>query len=80
MTSPGKANSQPQMMPAATSGITCGRNRTVRAAVPSRPVATRWITLATMSPSVTGMKLKNTTRRKALRIVSRMSGSLRTVA
>ena len=67
------------MMPAATSGMTWGRNRTVRETVPSRPVATRWITLAATSPSATGMKLKNTTSRNALKIVSMRSGSLRTV-
>ena len=32
------------MMPAATSGMTWGRNRTVRDTVPSRPVATRRMT------------------------------------
>ena len=30
-------SSRPQMMPAATSGMTCGRNRTVRETVPSLP-------------------------------------------
>ena len=43
---PVRDSSQPQMIPAATSGMTCGRNRTVRDTVPSRPVATRWMTLA----------------------------------
>ena len=45
------------MIPAATSGMTCGRNRTVRDTVPSRPDATRWMTLAVTSPSATGMRL-----------------------
>ena len=80
LTSRSSDSSQPQMMPAATSGMTWGRNRTVRAIVPRRPVATRWMTRAVTSPSVTGMKLKKTTSRKALRIVSSSSGSLRTVA
>ena len=35
--SPFRDSSQPQMMPAATSGMTCGRKRTVRDTVPSRP-------------------------------------------
>ncbi len=80
LTRPESASSQPQMIPAATSGMTWGRNRTVRAAAPSRPIATRWITLATTSPRLTGIRLKNTTRRNAFPIVSSMTGSLRTVA
>ena len=34
LTSPDSDSSQPQMIPAATSGMTCGRNRTVREIVP----------------------------------------------
>jgi len=45
------------MMPAATSGMTWGRNRTVLEIVPSRPAATRWMTAAVTRPSATGMKL-----------------------
>ena len=37
LTRPGSDSSRPQMMPAATSGMTCGRNRTVRDTVPRRP-------------------------------------------
>src|SRR5688500_798711 len=66
LTSPDSDSNQPQMMPAATSGITWGRNRTVRATDPNRPLTTRWITLAATSPRTTGMKLKNTTNRNEL--------------
>ena len=38
---PESDRSLPQMMPAATSGMTCGKKSTVRDTVPSRPVATR---------------------------------------
>ena len=38
------------MMPAATSGMTCGRNSTVRVTLPRRPVATRWMTDAVTEP------------------------------
>ena len=58
------------MMPAATSGMTWGRNSTVRETVPRRPVATRWMTLAVTSPSATGTKLKKRTSRNALKSVS----------
>ena len=68
------------MMPAATSGMTCGRNRTVRDSVPSRPRATRWITLAVTSPSPTGIRLKKMTSRNPLNRVSTSFGSLRTAA
>ena len=67
------------MMPAATSGMTWGRNRTVRAIAPSRPVATRWITLATTRPRPTGMKLNHTTSQNALKIVPSRSGTWKTV-
>ena len=50
-------SSRPQMIPAATSGMTWGRKRTVRDTVPSRPVATRWMTLAVTRPRATGMRL-----------------------
>ena len=80
LTSPGSDSSQPQMIPAATSGMTWGRNSTVRDTVPSRPRATRWMTLAVTSPSATGMRLKNSTSRNALNRVSKSRGSLRTVA
>ena len=80
LTRPERDSSQPQMMPAATSGMTWGRNRTVRATAPSRPVATRWITLATTSPSATGMKLKHTTSQNALKMVPSRSGTWRTVS
>ncbi len=54
---PVRDSSLPQMIPAATSGMTWGRKRTVRETVPSLPLAIRWITLAVTSPSVTGMTL-----------------------
>ena len=57
LTRPFRDSSRPQMIPAATSGMTCGRNRTVRETVPSRPDAMRWMTLAVTSPSATGMRL-----------------------
>ena len=79
LTRPDSDSSQPQMMPAATSGMTCGRNRIVRASVPSRPLTTRWITLAATRPRSTGMTLKNTTSRNELKIEPSRSGSSRTV-
>ena len=45
------------MIPAATSGMTCGRKSTVREMVPNRPPAIRWMTLAVTSPSATGIRL-----------------------
>ena len=75
MTSPDSDSSQPQMIPAATSGITWGRNRIVLAAVPIRPLTTRWITLAAISPRVTGIRLKKTTSFNELKIDPSRSGS-----
>ena len=66
MTRPFLDSSQLQTMPAATSGMTWGRNRTVREAVPSAPVATRRMSDATTSPSATGTTLKKTISLKAL--------------
>jgi hypothetical protein len=68
-----------QAIPAATSGVICGRKRTVRDAVPKRPVAIRRMTDATISPRPTGMKEKNTISLKALRMTPTRSGSVRTL-
>jgi len=46
------------MMPAATSGMTCGRKSTVRATTARRLVAMPRMTLAAKRASATGMKLK----------------------
>ena len=72
LTSPVDDSSQLHMMPAATSGMTCGRKSTVRATTASRLVAISRIVAAITSPSATGMKLKKTISSKAL-------GSSRTV-
>jgi hypothetical protein len=57
-----------------------GRNSTVRDTVPKPPVAARRITDAEMSPTETGMKLKNRMSLKALKIELSSCSSVNTVA
>ena len=68
LTRPSEASSQLQMIPAATSGMTCGRNSTVRATTASLLAAIWRMEVAMSSPSVTGTKLKKAMSWKALRI------------
>ena len=68
-----------QTMPAATSGITCGRNRTVRAIVPVGPLATRRMSEAMSSPSATGTTLKKKISLKALPMMPSRAGSVSTL-
>ena len=60
LTRPVEASSQLHVMPAATSGMTCGRNSTVRATVPSRPPRCVRISWRDREPEQTGMTLKKT--------------------
>ena len=75
---PDFARTQFHMIPAATSGMIWGRNRTVRENVPNPPVAARRMTDAVTSPTDTGMKLKNTMSLNELKIVPRSSSSAKT--
>ena len=58
LTRPLVDSSQLHMMPAATSGMICGRNSTVRETSASRLAANLRIVAAVASPSATGMMLK----------------------
>jgi hypothetical protein len=58
LTRPVDANIQLQAMPAATSGMTCGRNRIVRVAMPKRPFIWLRMAEATASPNPTGIRVK----------------------
>ncbi|GAB3841494.1 hypothetical protein GCM10029963_12780 [Micromonospora andamanensis] len=79
LTSPFVESTQLQAMPAATSGITWGRNSTVRTMVPAGPVVMRRTRLATSRPSSTGMKLKKMIRMNAFEMIFSRSRSVKTV-
>ena len=79
LTRPFDESSQLHAMPAATRGMTCGRNRMVRTTVPNAPVVIRRTMLATNRPSATGMKLKKTIRTIALPMIFSRSLSVKTV-
>lgn len=79
LTRPFDDSSQLHAMPAATRGMTWGRNSTVRTTVPNAPVVIRRTRLATSRPSATGTKLKKTIRTSALPMIFRRSPSVNTV-
>ena len=65
LTTPLDASSQDHMMPAATSGMTCGMKSTTRATVAIRVWTKPRMVFAVNRPSATGITLKNTSSSKA---------------